>query len=516
MRPDKTLILTGWTKPYYLAAAAAAWRGLQNQQVREVEVAGVSMDALARVLAERGPHFARVVVLGVGLKRHHEDLVKSLTALRKDGVRTSWLSTLPMPDEFSGEAARVDAAHPAGFDEVVVKPEETTLVDVVAEVLGGLSKMEVGHFCAFAIETSDKETLAAKYQMLARAAGYLHRTSKDDELYTEVIRCLRDDVPQAMWPQKFTKAIADYVQYGRRELLGKSARMENVRQLIQQAAKYERARVLILGASGTGKETVAQQIHMQSRRDGQPFVAFNCAAVTASLVEDRLFGHEKGGFTGATEQTRGLFERADHGTLFLDEIGELSFEMQAMLLRVLEEGTFLRVGGSEEVRVDVRLIVATNRNLRAMVREGKFRMDLYQRLSTLVIEVPPLVEHKEDVRDIAYSWWYDMTGRSLDRHQLNALMDYDYPGNVRELINLLDRALALEKTDFAALLAEHKMLCRELHAPGELQSAWPDNLDEVIRRHAHNVFTKYDGNYTKAAEKLGVSVNTLKRYLKPD
>jgi len=299
-------------------------------------------------------------------------------------------------------------------------------------------------------------------------------------------------------------------------LVGSSPALVEVRHRILQAAKYERARVLIVGPSGTGKETVAQQIHFNGSRRRGHFIAFNCASVTPNLLEDRFFGHEKGAFTGADKQTQGLFERADHGTLFLDEIGEMPLEAQAILLRTLEEGKIVRIGATNEIDVDVRLVAATNRNLPKMVREGKFRADLYQRLSTIVIDMPPLAGRSEDIRDIADGWWLDMCWVHLSQEQLDALCNYAYPGNVRELINILDRARALEETDFQKLIAEHKKINRDLCESSESESAaqaYPDDLDAAIRQHVKSVFDKNNHNLTAAKNALGISINTLKKYL---
>ena len=192
----------------------------------------------------------------------------------------------------------------------------------------------------------------------------------------------------------------------------------------------------------------------------------------------------------------------------------MPLEAQAILLRAIEEGKIIRVGGTEEIAINVRLEVATNRNLPKMVREGKFRADLYQRLSTIVISIAPLREHKEDVAEIADGFWMDMFGCHLSKDQCEALAEYDYPGNVRELINILDRARALEEDDFRRLIKEHREINRELWF-GEADRAveYPDNLEQTIRPHAKAVYKKYGGNLTATREALGISINTLKKYL---
>ena len=223
---------------------------------------------------------------------------------------------------------------------------------------------------------------------------------------------------------------------------------------------------------------------------------------------------------------------ADGGTLFLDEIGDMPPAVQALLLRVLEGGRFMRVGGREELRCDVRLITAKNRDLPEMVRDGKFRGDLYQRLNVVQLRTPSLREHKEDIPLIANAWWRKYHGnRTLAEAQIEALMDYDYPGNVRELINILDRATALEEDDFALIMSEHKEMnaglmpaCAAGPAPAEVPPAMvpaaappcagdSDNLEIAVRNHVRRVFEKCDRNLTRAAEALGVSRNTARKYL---
>ncbi len=232
------------------------------------------------------------------------------------------------------------------------------------------------------------------------------------------------------------------------DLVGSSEAMRGIRTLIRQVAPTD-ARVLITGESGTGKELVAAALHALSRRADGPFVRVNCAAIPRDLIESELFGHEKGAFTGATERRRGRFELADGGTLFLDEVGELGAEAQAKLLRALESGEVERVGGQEPIRVDVRVIAATNRDLRAEVAAGRFREDLFYRLNVIPIHVPPLRERLEDVPELAAHFLARLQARhglvppvpgddALDR-----LRRYAWPGNVRELANVCERLTIL-------------------------------------------------------------------------
>lgn len=266
----------------------------------------------------------------------------------------------------------------------------------------------------------------------------------------------------------------------------------------------------------------AEYIHANSDRKGV-FRHYNCAyGGSDDMLMDRLFGHEKGAFTDAREQRKGLFDDANGGTLFLDEIGETSERVQAMLLTVLETGTFVRVGGSEanRVKVNVRLVCATNRNLQQMVLDGKFRLDLYQRISEFPVQLTPLRDRKDDIEPLVRNFWHNMTGKMPTKKQIAALTSYDYPGNVRELIAILKQAKALGEDDFAKILAAHAEFNRTLLDGLRMQRVdmpagvgYPDNLDAAIRQHAKSVFDKYNQNLTAAKDALGISVNTLKKYL---
>lgn len=237
-----------------------------------------------------------------------------------------------------------------------------------------------------------------------------------------------------------------------RLLTGESQAMKAVRQAVQQVAQTD-STVLILGETGTGKELVARAIHQLSRRRERLLVKVNCAALAASLIASELFGHEQGAFTGATRQRPGRFELAHEGTIFLDEIGELQTETQVMLLRVLQERVFERVGGSDPIAVDVRIIAATHRDLAAASATGLFRSDLYFRLNVFPIQVPPLRARREDIPDLVRHFLHHF-GRRLGKPVASAsaaviklLMDYDWPGNVRELENIVERALIVTAGD---------------------------------------------------------------------
>ena len=499
---NKQLILTGWGRSDYAVAAAVALRA-----VGEADVLGVSMRRLADVLEKESEGREAVYVLGVGLGNEAEAFAEAARRLAAKGTLVSYLSMFKM--EGGVRKMLEDASVKLG-----VFPNAKTLAEVTERFLGGGAR----DLHPYSVERKeDESSSAAKYQVLFRAAGYIHRTNGDDGVYAAAIRSLAAGIAPNAWPPYLCAAVSDYRKYGRRELIGHSPAMEEVRRRSDLAARHPDARVLILGDSGTGKETVAQQIHRKSSRESGEFVAFNCASVTPNLLEGRLFGYEQGAFTDARRTTDGLFAKAKGGTLFLDEIGELPLEAQGLLLRVLQENKFQRLGGTEEIVADVRLITATNRNLAKMVREGKFRRDLFQRLCVIQIVIPPLRERKEDIASIADSWWYANTqGRHLMKKQLADLQEFDYEGNVRELINLLERALVMEEDDFAKVIAEYREMNAGLFAEEEKGEdvELPVRLDDAIRLHVRRIYEANRCQIAATARALGVSTNTVKNRLR--
>ena len=502
MDKNVNLILTGWGYAEYVASAAAALKALGGR----ADVCGVSRrrlpELLSEIASERGaPRWSHIYMLGLALDSDPNALSDALAKLKAKKVLATWISVLEMPDDVSGLLKGI----------VEVRVFDASLLEAVGQAFG----VDVEQFKPFLKEPKRVSADVRAYFELIDAAQFYYRNYQDELLYATTARYLANGVKPCAWEPSVRAAVEHYDRYGGRELRGKSRVMTQLQERINRVAAHEHARVLILGESGTGKETVAQQIHTKSPRCKMPFISFNCASVTKDLLEDRFFGHEKGAFTNAIERTDGLFLLADGGTLFLDEIGEMPVEVQALLLRVLEGGRFMRVGGREELRCDVRLVTATNRDLPALVREGRFREELYQRLNVVQLRTPSLREHKEDIPAIANAWWRKFhDNHVLQKEQIAALMDYDYPGNVRELINILDRATALEEDDFELVMREHKEMNAGLSAGLELKSGRaPDRLEDAIRFHVRSVYEKYGKNLTRAAEALDVSRNTVRKYL---
>jgi len=314
------------------------------------------------------------------------------------------------------------------------------------------------------------------------------------------------------------------------EIVGESPALRHLREQIAAAAPTN-GRVLIRGESGTGKELLARAIHRQSLRAGRPFVAVNCAAIPEELIESELFGHEKGAYTGATAQRRGKFEQADEGTIFLDEVGDMSLKTQAKVLRVLQEQTFERVGGSETLTVDVRVIAASNKDLETAMRAGTFREDLFYRLNVVPFEIPPLRERKEDIPVLARHFLaqscaeYGKRQKALSPEALDRLVQHPWPGNVRELKNVMERMVIMvpadriEARDVEASLAPRAAEgAREGAEPEGLPGLEAMTLKEGRARFERAFLLRHleanGWNITRTAEHLGIERSNLHRKLR--
>ncbi len=295
-------------------------------------------------------------------------------------------------------------------------------------------------------------------------------------------------------------------------IIAKSPKMLKIIELIKTVGPAN-ATILIIGKTGTGKEVIARAIHHQSPRRNKPFIATSCAALPESLLESELFGHERGSFTGAVERKKGKFEAGDKGTLFLDEIGEINANTQIHLLRALEEKKITRVGGNEEITVDVRVIAATNRNLKTLATQGKFREDLYYRLNVVTIDLPPLKDRMEDILPLAehflkkYAEENNKRIKSFSDDVVEFMLNYSWPGNVRELENMIERGVILSKNT-AITLDE---LPQDIIHPTPVEGK---TVEAVTRNHIINVLEETKGNITKAANILGIRRMTLYNKLK--
>jgi len=305
-------------------------------------------------------------------------------------------------------------------------------------------------------------------------------------------------------------------------IISQSSKMEEVINLASRSAK-SRATILINGENGTGKEVLARAIHYISNRKDKPFVAINIPALSENLLESELFGHEKGSFTGADKMKKGRFELADDGTLFLDEIGDMSVSTQIKILRVLQEHQFERVGGTESIEVDVRIISATNQDLEKKIKEGTFREDLYYRLNVVTIKIPPLRERKDDIPPLI-EFFIDLYCKENDREKLeiskeayDMLMKYNFPGNIRELENIIERAVVLTRGNLITLgdLPLHiRGFKEELSRPVLGKGTLPEQVEAVEKELIYDALRESAGNQTKAGKLLGITERNLRYKLK--
>lgn len=309
-------------------------------------------------------------------------------------------------------------------------------------------------------------------------------------------------------------------QFDRQNLIGQSPSMVKLLETIAQVAPTE-ATVLIAGESGTGKEMIANAIHYNSPRKEAPFIKINCAALTETLLESELFGHEKGAFTGAERRREGKFVQAQGGSLFLDEVSEMSKAMQVKLLRVLQERELIRVGGADLIKVDVRVIAASNKDLKGEIQKGNFREDLFYRLNVISLNVPPLRERKEDIPMLVqhflqlFTMRNDKTIKGFTPQAMEKFLSYSWPGNIRELMNAVERAVVLARTDF--LDAEDIALMTGNHAvTGGQESDQRSlrlSLEDVEKKSILDALNNCGGNKSEAARQLGITRKTLRAKL---
>jgi transcriptional regulator with GAF, ATPase, and Fis domain len=381
------------------------------------------------------------------------------------------------------------------------------------------------------ISVAAKSVLCVPLMLMGRLIGviYLDTSNPADEFNKDHLQLVTaissiaavaiENARQFEWLKSENQRLLEDVDI-EHNMVGESSPMQRVYHFISKVAPTE-STVLITGESGTGKELAARAIHRNSKRGHKPFVAVNCAALNESLLESELFGHEKGAFTGALSLKKGRIEVADGGTLFLDEIGDLSPALQVKLLRVLQEREFERVGGTLTIKVDIRLIAATNRNLEEAIESGEFRQDLYYRLNVVAFEMPALRERREDIVLLA-NYFTEKYGvkcnrrlRGLSPEARACLNAYDWPGNVRELENAIERAVVLGTTDLI-LPEDLPEAVLEIEPSSGLSTTlrYHEAVAQTKRQIILDAMNKVSGNYTEAAHRLGVHPNYLHRLIR--
>jgi Nif-specific regulatory protein len=357
---------------------------------------------------------------------------------------------------------------------------------------------------------------------------YLDSNSLDNRLHEEHLQLVTaiagisafalENARRLQWLEQENERLTVEISQ-ERSLVGESARMKEIYQFLKRVAPTD-STVLIEGESGTGKELAARALHRNSPRANKPFVAINCAAIPETLLESDLFGHERGAFTGAAGLKKGRLEVADSGVVFLDEIGELAPVLQVKLLRVLQEREFERVGGSHPIKVDIRLIAASNCNLDQAVRDGTFRKDLYYRLAVLKVTMPALRERREDIPMLArhfvqkHAKHCKVKPRPISREALSCMANYDWPGNVRELENAIERALVLGSSDMILPEDLPESLLERTPAPEMTEAKYHAALKELKKQLIRDAVEQTQGSYAEAARLLGVHPNYLHRLIR--
>jgi DNA-binding NtrC family response regulator len=399
------------------------------------------------------------------------------------------------------------------------KPFDVVLSDVQMPDIDGievLRRLKQAAPDAIVILVTAYGTIEAAIRALHEGAfDYVRKPFKLDEVRLCVARAM--DRRQAGPPRPAEAGAKD--GRGSRPIIGSHPAMVELYKLVSRVAGTKSS-VLICGESGTGKELIARTIHEASPRSDRSFVAVNCTSLSETLLESELFGHVKGAFTGAIERRPGLFLEANRGTVFLDEVGDMSLSMQAKLLRVLQEEEVKPVGGNETIPVDVRVVAATHQDLEALVRAGRFRMDLYYRLHVVALHVPPLRERREDIPILAEHFLREYAARSsralrgFSPRAMEMLLAHPWPGNVRELENVVERAVALapgstvEESDLPEKMIGHSRV-----TPAQSASSTRATLDEVARNYVLQVLDQVGGNKSEAARVLGIPRRTLYRML---
>lgn len=470
------------------------------------------------------PRPSVIHVCGVGISDNLPMIVEQLRELGKEGVQVLWYCGRGYLKPYEKELGRVCK---------LVFDDDKTNTEVVAKHNHVVGKEQVGLLAELAREYVNKKKPSKDHQvyhsMLELSSNRFFQFG-DEEHFLRVLRKIAGLLPIS---EKDRQEVEQFVKEPRRRRapLGTSKAMDQLRAQVKKIAALDEP-VLILGPSGAGKELVARALHDGSSRKDAPFMPINCAILSTSvdLAYDRLFGHVPEAYTGAHKGAIGAFEKAAGGTLFLDEVAELPSEIQTQLLRVLEEKTIMPHGNSDERQVDVRIIAATNRDISGMVRQGKFRQDLYYRMNMFTIEVPPLRERLEDMKSIASGVQKELQDKGvtfkLTQQDWKVLEGYHWPGNVRQFRSVVTRA-ALSGITIAESVAQERRLAAEVDGESSQVSdqarmflpQTPEEVrpeEEVRRRYLRHVYELFGGSYKKAAKALGMAENTLRTWLNDD
>jgi two-component system response regulator HydG len=412
----------------------------------------------------------------------------------------------------------------AAIAQVRERPFDLILMDVRMVRVSGLEALaEIKAFnpaIPVVIMTAYASVETAVEALKKGAYDYLTKPLDFDELRLTMVRAM--DHSQLKEENRLLRERLGS-RFDRQNLIGRSQVMTVLLETVAQVAPSE-ATVLITGESGTGKEMIAGAIHYNSFRKDGPFIRINCAAITETLLESELFGHERGAFTGADRRKEGKFRQADGGSIFLDEVSEMSLGMQVKLLRVLQEREITRVGGDEVLKVDVRVVAATNRDLFQTIATGRFREDLYYRLNVVPLHVPPLRSRREDIPLLAQHFLIHFAGqnhkpiRGFTPQAMDRLLRYTWPGNVRELMNAVERGVVLARSEYLdeaelPLISEGEVAAGSLLAPGAMQKGEAP-LEEVEKAAILKSLAAAEGNKSEAARRLGITRRTLHQKLK--
>lgn len=408
------------------------------------------------------------------------------------------------------------------FLKIEEHPPDAILLDIILPDIDGLRVLErikqKDPESIVIMITATKTVRTAVEAMKLGAYDYITKPFDVDELRLTLSRAFST---KALKEENKRLRIELDKSFSFENIIGKSKAMKEIFKIVQQVADT-RSTVLIMGESGTGKELISRAIHYHSNRKNYPFITINCAAIPETLIESELFGHEKGAFTNAIERKLGRFELAHQGTLFLDEIGELSLTTQAKILRFLEEREFTRVGGSKTIKVDVRLITATNRDLTQLIKKGQFREDLFYRINVVPIILPPLRERKEDIPLLVdhfikkFNEENNKNVKGISKEALELMMNYDWPGNVRELENLIERSIALTSNEYIQPIELPSSLTQLSKSNDLKESVLTGKLsflkaeEEFEREVILDALKKSNYIQSHAAELLGVSRRILK------